>query len=214
MANIPNEVFRKFFFKYPKLWGVNNEWIVWDVAARELAASLTQKLGYHVTTNDVRYKVKTIRSDLRQLDKSKGTRRTRLGAYLWYALRLGLRHAADRITQQLISDGKMKINLRRFLEDFIGFEETDRENGSRVPNLTELTDEISNGRIMEFADKFIDDYIEEVVRDHFNEMIDNRIKEIVTEIFGGTTGEQTTTSQSSANIDLNRVDYLDIYDNK
>uniref|UniRef100_A0A1A9Z2K2 Uncharacterized protein n=1 Tax=Glossina pallidipes TaxID=7398 RepID=A0A1A9Z2K2_GLOPL len=204
MANIPNEMFSKFLFKYPKLWG--------DVAAKELAAKLTQKLGYRVTMNDVRYKIKLIKSDLRELDKSKETKRNRLDAFLRYALRLGVRNAADRITQQLISDGTMKINVRRSSEDFRGFEETNRENDSRVPNLDKLIGETIDEKTMELIDKYIDDYTEETVKDHFNEMIDHRIKEIVTATFGGTMREQTTTSQSPANIDINKGDYLDIYD--
>uniref|UniRef100_A0A1A9V7B0 H15 domain-containing protein n=1 Tax=Glossina austeni TaxID=7395 RepID=A0A1A9V7B0_GLOAU len=167
----------KLLFKYPKLWGVNSEWVNWEVDCRQLAATLTGKLGYRVTTNDVRFKVKAIKLALRKLDKSKGTARTRLGAFLWYALRLGLRYAADRITQQLISDGQIKINIRRFSEDLIGFEETDTVSDRWVPYL--------------------------------NEMIDERIREIVTATFGGTTGEETTADgiQRPAKVDNREIDY-------
>uniref|UniRef100_A0A1A9ZY15 Transposable element P transposase-like RNase H domain-containing protein n=1 Tax=Glossina pallidipes TaxID=7398 RepID=A0A1A9ZY15_GLOPL len=106
----------------------------------------------------------------------------------------------------------MKINVGRSSEDFRGFEETNRENNSRVPNLDKLIGETIDEKAMELIDKYIDNYTEETVKDHFNEMIDKRIREIVTATFGETTGEQTTTSQSPANIDINKVDYLDIYD--
>uniref|UniRef100_A0A1A9V388 Transposable element P transposase-like RNase H domain-containing protein n=1 Tax=Glossina austeni TaxID=7395 RepID=A0A1A9V388_GLOAU len=42
--------------KYPKLWGVNGHWIDWDLAAKQLAANLTEQLGYSITTKDVRLK--------------------------------------------------------------------------------------------------------------------------------------------------------------
>uniref|UniRef100_A0A1A9Z0D6 Uncharacterized protein n=1 Tax=Glossina pallidipes TaxID=7398 RepID=A0A1A9Z0D6_GLOPL len=203
MAYIPNLLFSQLLFKYPKLWGLNSEWVDWDVAARHLAASLTDKLGYLVTTKDVRCKVKAIKCELRQLDKSKGTARTRLCAFLWYALRLGLRHAADRLTKQLISDGKLKIEIERVSEDFLGFDEKEQIDQRFLPYLQELIDELIDRTTMRLKE----------------EMIDEQIGEIVRETFGGTTEEQTISGiQSPANriIDNHNIieDVIDVEHSK
>uniref|UniRef100_A0A1A9UDE0 Uncharacterized protein n=1 Tax=Glossina austeni TaxID=7395 RepID=A0A1A9UDE0_GLOAU len=56
MAYIPNLLFSKQLFKYPELWGLDSARVNWDVAARQLTSSLTNKLGYLVTTKDVQCK--------------------------------------------------------------------------------------------------------------------------------------------------------------
>uniref|UniRef100_A0A1A9VPF4 Uncharacterized protein n=1 Tax=Glossina austeni TaxID=7395 RepID=A0A1A9VPF4_GLOAU len=133
MSHIPNLLFSKLLFKYPKLWGVNSEWVNWDVDSRQLGATLTDKLGYRVTTNDVRFK---------------------------------------------------------------------------IPYLNELIGETINGKTMELLEKYLDEYTEEIVRDHFEEMSDERIREIVTGTFGGTMGEQTTARgiKSPAKVDNREID--------
>uniref|UniRef100_A0A1A9UTL9 Uncharacterized protein n=1 Tax=Glossina austeni TaxID=7395 RepID=A0A1A9UTL9_GLOAU len=47
-------------------------------------------------------------------------------AYLWYAHELGLNHTANRLTKQLISDGKIKIEIETDTDDFLGFDEEEQ----------------------------------------------------------------------------------------
>uniref|UniRef100_A0A1A9VNW4 Uncharacterized protein n=1 Tax=Glossina austeni TaxID=7395 RepID=A0A1A9VNW4_GLOAU len=143
MATMPNRLLAKLLVKYPEFWGVNSEWIDWDLAAKQLANNLKEQLGYPITTKDVRLKVKIVKFGLKKLDnldKPKMTRRTALDAFLWYALRLGLRNAADRMSKQLISDGKNKENRRRYSED----KETDKVSEHWLPYLNEPIDQTTS----------------------------------------------------------------------
>uniref|UniRef100_A0A1B0A3W6 Uncharacterized protein n=1 Tax=Glossina pallidipes TaxID=7398 RepID=A0A1B0A3W6_GLOPL len=128
-------------FRYPELWGLNEARINWGVSAWELAASLTNKLGRHITTSDVKEKVSQVKSRLKYLNTSEGPARTTLTAFLWYAIKLDLHHAADRITKQLISDGKIKTFKKKNLDGFLECEEKAKENMDErfLPPLIEMT---------------------------------------------------------------------------
>uniref|UniRef100_A0A1B0AD68 Transposable element P transposase-like RNase H domain-containing protein n=1 Tax=Glossina pallidipes TaxID=7398 RepID=A0A1B0AD68_GLOPL len=183
--------------KYPKLWGVSSDWVDWDLAAKQLAANLTEQLGCPITTKNVRLKVKTIKYGLKNLDKldnSKVTRQTTLEAFLWYALKLGLRNAAGKISKQLICDGKMQES--KYSGHLKYFDKTDKVNERWLPHINELIEQTKRIR---------DIYTREFVTDQ--EMVDETLEELVM-----AAGEPTTSSaiQSPANIDYLDIDYEDI----
>uniref|UniRef100_A0A1A9VU17 Uncharacterized protein n=1 Tax=Glossina austeni TaxID=7395 RepID=A0A1A9VU17_GLOAU len=191
MTNIRNGLFSKLLMKYPNLWGVNSEWINWDLAAKQLAADFMEQLGHLITTIDVRNKVKAIKfalKNLNKLDNSKEITTTKLQAYLWYALKLGLRHAADKITKRMIYDGKLKE--RKYSGHLQYFDNKDKVDKRWLPHINELTEQ--NKKIRDLYPKdFVK--VEEIV---------DETEDLVME-----TGEPATNNiiQSPANIDLNIV---------
>uniref|UniRef100_A0A1A9VEU5 Uncharacterized protein n=1 Tax=Glossina austeni TaxID=7395 RepID=A0A1A9VEU5_GLOAU len=104
-------------------------------------------INQRVTTDDVRQKILNIKAGLRELDKKQGTTRTTLCAYLWYAHKLGQSHAADRLTKQLISDEKIKIQMEKETDDLLGFDETE---SSQIDE-HECTEELIEGIIEEMT---------------------------------------------------------------
>uniref|UniRef100_A0A1A9V1Q5 Transposable element P transposase-like RNase H domain-containing protein n=1 Tax=Glossina austeni TaxID=7395 RepID=A0A1A9V1Q5_GLOAU len=167
----------------------------------QLAVNLTEQLGYSITTKDVCHKVKTIKYGLINLDKlnnSKVTRRTTLEAFLWYAIKLGLRNAADKISKQLIYDGKMQES--KYSGHLKYFDNTDKVNERCLPPINELIEQTKRIR---------DIYTREFVTNQ--EMVDETLEELVM-----ATGEPTTSSviESPANIDYLDINYEDIGDRR
>uniref|UniRef100_A0A1A9UI35 Uncharacterized protein n=1 Tax=Glossina austeni TaxID=7395 RepID=A0A1A9UI35_GLOAU len=113
MVCIPNGIFSKLLYRYPDLWALDRRHVCWEIAGREFADRLSNKLNQRVTTDDVKHKLLLIKASLKKLDKKPGTARTTLCAYLWYAHKLGLKRTANRLTKQLISDGEIKIKQKR-----------------------------------------------------------------------------------------------------
>uniref|UniRef100_A0A1B0C5I8 Mitochondrial inner membrane protease ATP23 n=1 Tax=Glossina palpalis gambiensis TaxID=67801 RepID=A0A1B0C5I8_9MUSC len=147
-AFIPNLTFSKLLFKYANLWGLDKRRIDWDVAARQLAADLT---------------------NTKKLNKTEGTARTGLCAFLWYALKLELRHAEDRLTKQFISDGKINIAIERDSDGFLGFNETQKMDKRFLPYINQVTDQIINGMTMRLIKKLTDELTEEILSETVRE---------------------------------------------
>ncbi|XP_037899387.1 uncharacterized protein LOC119643950 [Glossina fuscipes] len=110
MVYISDVIFSELLKKYPGLWGLEEGYICWKVAGRELADVLTKKTGMVITVEDVRLKLKTIKMSLKRLDKSEGTGYTGMSPYVWYAHKLGLKHAVDRITTQMLNYGEVPVD--------------------------------------------------------------------------------------------------------
>uniref|UniRef100_A0A1A9ZXN9 MADF domain-containing protein n=1 Tax=Glossina pallidipes TaxID=7398 RepID=A0A1A9ZXN9_GLOPL len=127
MVFIANDIFSRLLYRYPDLWALDKRRVCWELVGRELADRLSNKLNQRVTTDDVKHKIKIVKRGLRKLDKKQGTTRTTFCAYLWYAHKLGLKHAASRLTKQLISDGKIKIeketDIANDIDDFVDCDE-------------------------------------------------------------------------------------------
>uniref|UniRef100_A0A1B0BXG1 Uncharacterized protein n=1 Tax=Glossina palpalis gambiensis TaxID=67801 RepID=A0A1B0BXG1_9MUSC len=175
MAYIANELISKLLLRYSELWGVDGGPICWEVVGRELADRLTNKTNHLLTVDVVRYTANAIKTALRQLDKSKG--RTTLCARLWYAYKLGLTHAVDRMTKQMIVD--RRINIEIDYNDFLRFDETDVMDKRFLPQLEQMTEEL----------------IEEMTE----ELLEQMTEELIEQMTGKLTGEQTPISlQSSA----------------
>uniref|UniRef100_A0A1A9ZWD4 Uncharacterized protein n=1 Tax=Glossina pallidipes TaxID=7398 RepID=A0A1A9ZWD4_GLOPL len=195
MNNVPNGLFSRLLMKYPKLWGINSEWVNWDVDAKQLAATLTEKSGHLITTKDVRNKVRAIKLALNRLNRldQKKTRPLTLQAFLWYAIKLGLRHAADKITKQIIYDEKLLES--KYSGNLQYFDKTDKVDRRWLRHINELTEQTK-----EIRDRYPKDFatVEEIV-DETDELV-------------MATGEPGTNNiiQSPANIDLD-ID-IDIYE--
>uniref|UniRef100_A0A1B0C2K4 Uncharacterized protein n=1 Tax=Glossina palpalis gambiensis TaxID=67801 RepID=A0A1B0C2K4_9MUSC len=91
---ISDVLFSQALKKNPQFWGLNNKHVNWQKDGRILADELT------VTTNTT---ITIENESLMRLNKNpKGRRCTRLCAYLWYAIELGLQHAANRISKDIL----------------------------------------------------------------------------------------------------------------
>ncbi|XP_037892933.1 uncharacterized protein LOC119639560 [Glossina fuscipes] len=98
---------------------------------------------------------------LRKLDKSEGT---------------ALQPAAGRLTNQLISDGKIIIAIERDSDVFL-----EKMDTRFLPYLLQMTDEIINGMTMRLIEKLTEELVGEIVR----------------ETLEGTSGEHTTIGMQS-----------------
>ncbi|KAL9915171.1 uncharacterized protein ACN2A1_001920 isoform 1-T2 [Glossina fuscipes fuscipes] len=110
MVFISDVIFSELLKKYPGLWGLEEGYICWKVAGRELADILAKKTNTFITIEDVRVKLQTIKRSLKRLDKSEGTGYTGMSPYVWYAHKLGLKHAVDRITTQMLNYGEVPVD--------------------------------------------------------------------------------------------------------
>uniref|UniRef100_A0A1B0BNK9 Uncharacterized protein n=1 Tax=Glossina palpalis gambiensis TaxID=67801 RepID=A0A1B0BNK9_9MUSC len=104
MPFISDVLFSETLKKYPQCWGLNNKYVNWQKDGKILADELTVTTNTTITLENVCLKYNGIRKSLMRLNKNpKGKRRTRLGAYLWYAIELGLQHAANRISNDALA---------------------------------------------------------------------------------------------------------------
>uniref|UniRef100_A0A1A9UER5 MADF domain-containing protein n=1 Tax=Glossina austeni TaxID=7395 RepID=A0A1A9UER5_GLOAU len=163
------ETLHKIIDRYPDLWALQDRTrVCWEIAGREFADRLSNKLNQRVTTDDVKQKVLLIKASFKKLNKTQGTARTTLCTYLWYAHKLGLKHAANRLTKQLISDGKIKPKIETDTVDFLGFDEGEQEiTGEHTPQV-EVMDEITGEQtpqveVMDGADRLIEEEMDEIM---------------------------------------------------
>uniref|UniRef100_A0A1B0AMB6 Uncharacterized protein n=1 Tax=Glossina palpalis gambiensis TaxID=67801 RepID=A0A1B0AMB6_9MUSC len=119
MVLISNVLFSEALKKYPESWGLDSNYINWQKCGKELADELTDKTDTTVIVGDVCSKWQTRRRrSLNRLNKNrKGTRCTRLGAYFWYAIKLGLQHAANRISNDILAYGESRVEIEDSIID-------------------------------------------------------------------------------------------------
>uniref|UniRef100_A0A1A9UVJ8 FAD dependent oxidoreductase domain-containing protein n=1 Tax=Glossina austeni TaxID=7395 RepID=A0A1A9UVJ8_GLOAU len=123
----------KLLYRYADLWALRDRTSVcWEIAGREFADRLSSKLNQRLTIDDVKHKVLLIKAGPKKLNKTQGTARTTLCAYLWYAHKLGLK-------QQLISDGGIKIGREKITPQVGVMDEADRL-------INEITGEMTGGQ--------------------------------------------------------------------
>uniref|UniRef100_A0A1B0AUN9 Transposable element P transposase-like RNase H domain-containing protein n=1 Tax=Glossina palpalis gambiensis TaxID=67801 RepID=A0A1B0AUN9_9MUSC len=110
---ISDVLFSQALRKYPQFWGLNNKYVNWQKDGKILADELTVTTNTTITVENVCLKYKRIRESLMRLNKNpKGRRRTRLVAYLWYAIELGLQHAANRISNDILEYKRSTLAVR------------------------------------------------------------------------------------------------------
>ncbi|KAL9890097.1 uncharacterized protein ACN427_009184 [Glossina fuscipes fuscipes] len=106
MPFISDVLFSEALKKYPQCWGLKNKYVNWQKDGKMLADELRVTTNTTITLENVCLKYNCIRKSLMRLNKNpKGKRCTRLGAYLWYAIELGLQHAANRISNDVLRYG-------------------------------------------------------------------------------------------------------------
>uniref|UniRef100_A0A1B0G2H8 Uncharacterized protein n=1 Tax=Glossina morsitans morsitans TaxID=37546 RepID=A0A1B0G2H8_GLOMM len=111
MVFIPDALFSEQLQSYPELWGLEKGYICWKVLGRKLADVLTKKTGTLITVEDVRIKLKKVKRSLKRLGNSEGTRYTGMCAYVWYAHKLGLTNAVDKMTSQMFAYGELPVEV-------------------------------------------------------------------------------------------------------
>uniref|UniRef100_A0A1A9UMD3 Transposable element P transposase-like RNase H domain-containing protein n=1 Tax=Glossina austeni TaxID=7395 RepID=A0A1A9UMD3_GLOAU len=111
MVFIPDEILSELLQSYPESWGLEQgvDRINWRVLGRGLADKLSERTGRLITVEDVRIKCKRVRNSLRRLDTSKGKVYANLFTYAWYAHKLGLTNAVDKIASELLSRGELRV---------------------------------------------------------------------------------------------------------
>uniref|UniRef100_A0A1A9VX40 Uncharacterized protein n=1 Tax=Glossina austeni TaxID=7395 RepID=A0A1A9VX40_GLOAU len=141
MVYIPDEILSELLQSYPELWALKQgvSRINWKVLGRGLADKLSERTGRLITVEDVRDKCKTVRNSLRRLDTSQGKVYANLFTYAWYADKLGLTNAVDKITSEMLSRGELPVEANvevpveanvEDLEDSLGFENDNNEEST------------------------------------------------------------------------------------
>uniref|UniRef100_A0A1B0B5B9 Uncharacterized protein n=1 Tax=Glossina palpalis gambiensis TaxID=67801 RepID=A0A1B0B5B9_9MUSC len=117
-----------------------------------LFSEALKKYPEFVTVKDVCSKWQTIRRSLNRLNKNpKGTRCTRLGAY-WYAIELGLQHAANRILNDILAYGERPVEIEETIVQIESEIEDIFEYSSRADNAANVEAQTENNGIVEPAE--------------------------------------------------------------
>ncbi|KAL9930445.1 uncharacterized protein ACN427_014906 isoform 1-T2 [Glossina fuscipes fuscipes] len=141
---ISDVLFSQALRKYPQFWGLNNKYVNWQKDGKLLADELTVTTNTTITVENVCLKYKRIRESLMRLNKNpKGRRRTRLVAYLWYAIELGLQHAANRISNDIL---EYKVEPSEISEPIMMIEPEISEPIDMIDNISENETEQINKR--------------------------------------------------------------------
>ncbi|KAL9895755.1 uncharacterized protein ACN2A1_006398 isoform 1-T3 [Glossina fuscipes fuscipes] len=170
MVFIPDALFSEELKSCPELWGLGKGYVSWKNNGSRLANILTKKTGTLITVEDVKRKWKNVRTYLKRLENTEGTRFTGMGAYVWYAHQLGLERTVARITKQILADGevpvevgceeikvKEEVQMDTDYEEFLRFDEMDnRLSQEKVTG--EQTDLQTNERPFSIESPNIMDY--------------------------------------------------------
>uniref|UniRef100_A0A1A9UPW6 PIH1 domain-containing protein n=1 Tax=Glossina austeni TaxID=7395 RepID=A0A1A9UPW6_GLOAU len=111
MVFISDVIFSKHLQRYPELWGLGKGYISWKEHGRKLADEMTKITGTLITAKDLSVKMKGIRQNLKRLNNSEKPGYTGMCAYMWYAKKLGLTNAVDRMTSQMIAYGELPAEV-------------------------------------------------------------------------------------------------------
>uniref|UniRef100_A0A1B0BNL4 Transposable element P transposase-like RNase H domain-containing protein n=1 Tax=Glossina palpalis gambiensis TaxID=67801 RepID=A0A1B0BNL4_9MUSC len=170
MVFIPDALFSEELKSCPELWGLGKGYVSWKNNGSRLANILTKKTGTLITVEDVKRKWKNVRTYLKRLENTEGTRFTGMGAYVWYAHQLGLERTVARITKQILADGevpvevgceeikvKEEVQMDTDYEEFLRFDEMDKRL-SQEKVTGEQTDLQTNERQFSIESPNIMDY--------------------------------------------------------
>uniref|UniRef100_A0A1B0G101 Uncharacterized protein n=1 Tax=Glossina morsitans morsitans TaxID=37546 RepID=A0A1B0G101_GLOMM len=170
MVFIPDEIFSELLQSYPELWsleqGVGR--VNWTVLGRSLADKLSERTGRLITVRDVRTKCINLRKSLRRLDTSPGRAYSNLLPYAWYARKLGLTNAVDRMTAQMLSHGEApvvvdcgEVQMDTDCVDFVGFDKKQTEKQTEDRPFTTESPDISSKYYSYNVSRDIDDVYDE-----------------------------------------------------
>uniref|UniRef100_A0A1B0ABD2 Uncharacterized protein n=1 Tax=Glossina pallidipes TaxID=7398 RepID=A0A1B0ABD2_GLOPL len=179
MVFISDVIFSKLLQSYPELWGLGEGYTSWKEHGRKLADEMTKITGTLITAKDLRVKLKGVRQNLKRLDKSERTGYTGMCTYMWYAHKLGLTNAVDRMTSQMLAYGELpaevhcgevpvevdckEVQMDTDCVDFLGFDkkQTEKQTENR-PFTTESPDRYLSSNYYSYnVNRDIDDTYDE-----------------------------------------------------